>query len=477
MVTGASSYDAVVVGAGPNGLSAAIAIAERGYSVLVLEGEDTVGGGARSAALTLPGFLHDVCSAVHPMAVSSPFLSRLPLGDWGLEWIQPAAPLAHPLDDGTAVVLERSVEATAEGLGADRESYRRLFGPMAAHWDKLVADTVGPFRVPRHPLVTGRFAVHGLRSAVSLANARFRGQRARALFAGMSAHSMLPLERRVSAAFGLVLGTSGHAVGWPMPRGGAQRISGALASHLVSLGGRIETGVTVKHIEELPETRVALLDVTPRQVVEMAGSRLRGSYKRKLEGYRYGPGAFKMDWALSGPIPWKSPGCGRAGTVHLGGTLSEIAHAEGEVWLGRHPERPFVLLSQPSLFDSSRAPQGRHTAWAYCHVPNGSSFDMSDRIEAQVERFAPGFRELVLARSVKPPAAMEEYNPSYVGGDINGGVQDLGQLFSRPTRMFNPYAVPSTNLFICSSSTPPGGGVHGMCGYFASKAALRRLSH
>ncbi len=476
MVSVAGSYDAVVVGAGPNGLSAAIAIAEQGYSVLVLEGKDTVGGGARSAELTLPGFLHDVCSAVHPMAVSSPSLSRLPLGDYGLEWIQPAAPLAHPLDGGTAVVLERSVEETAEGLEADGESYRKLFGPMAAHWDKLVADTVGPFRVPRHPLVTGRFALHGLRSAVSLSNARFRGERAKALFAGMAAHSMLPLERLVSAAFGLVLGASGHAVGWPMPKGGAQRISDALASHLVSLGGRIETGVTVKRIEELPETRVALLDVTPRQVVEMAGSRLPGSYRRKLEGYRYGPAAFKMDWALSGPIPWRATECGRAGTVHVGGTLPEIADAEREVWLGRHPERPFVLLSQPSLFDSSRAPQGRHTAWAYCHVPNGSSFDMADRIEAQVERFAPGFRDLVLARSVRPPAAMEEYNPNYVGGDINGGVQDFGQLFSRPTSIFKPYSVPSTNLFICSSSTPPGGGVHGMCGYFAAKAVLRCLS-
>ena len=476
MVTGSGSYDAVVVGAGPNGLSAAIAVAERGYSVLVLEGEETVGGGARSAALTLPGFLHDVCSAVHPMAVSSPFLSGLPLGDYGLEWIQPPAPLAHPLDDGTAVVLERSVEATAKGLGTDGESYRGLFGPIAAHWHKLVADTVGPFRLPRHPLVTGRFAWNALRSAAALASNRFRGGRARALFAGMAAHSMLPLERRVSAAFGLVLGASGHAVGWPMPRGGAQRISDALASHLVSLGGRIETGVSVSSIEELPESRVALLDVTPRQVVEIAGSGLSGSYRRKLEGYRYGPAAFKMDWALSGPIPWRARECERAGTVHVGATLPEIAHAEREVWLGHHPERPFVLLSQPSLFDQSRAPQGQHTAWAYCHVPNGSDFDMTDRIEGQVERFAPGFKELVLARSVRPPAAMEEYNPNYVGGDINGGVQDLGQLFSRPTRMFSPYAVPSTNLFICSSSTPPGGGVHGMCGYFAAKAALRRLS-
>ena len=475
-MTGTASYDAVVVGAGPNGLSAAIAIAQKGHSVLVVEGRNTVGGGARSAPLTMPGFLHDVCSAVHPLAVSSPFLSGLPLNDHGLEWIQPPAPLAHPLDDGTAVMLERSVEATAGGLGNDAASYRGLLGPIVKHWHKLVADTLGPLRVPRHPLVTARFALNGLRSAVSLARARFDGERARALFAGLAAHSILPLEQPVSAAFGLVLGGSGHAVGWPMPRGGAQRIADALASHLVSLGGRIETGMPIKHLENLPTSKVTLLDVTPRQVIAIAGHRLPESFRRRLEEYRYGPAAFKIDWALSAPIPWKAPECTRAGTLHLGGDMAEIAHAEREVWRGRNPERPFVLLSQPSLFDPSRAPKGRHTAWAYCHVPNGSSLDMTDRIEAQVERFAPGFKEQILERSVLPPAAMEKYNPNYVGGDINGGVQDIRQLFSRPARMFNPYAIPSTDIFICSSSTPPGGGVHGMCGYFAAQAALRRLN-
>ena len=474
-MTGTISYDAVVVGAGPNGLSAAIAIAEKGHSVLVVEGQNTVGGGARSAALTLPGFLHDVCSAVYPMAVSSPFLSNLPLHNHGLGWIQPPTPLAHPLDDGTAVMLERSVDATAEGLGCDAAPYRRLFGPIVKHWHKLVSDTLGPLRVPRHPLVTARFALNGLRSALSVAHARFRGERAKALFAGLAAHSILPLERPVSAAFGLVLGSSGHAVGWPMPRGGAQRIADALASHLVSLGGRIETGMPVKRLEELPASRVTLLNVTPRQLIAIAGRRLPGSFRRRLQDYRYGPAAFKIDWALSGPIPWRAQECARAGTLHLGGTLAEIAHAEREVWQGRHPERPFVLLSQPSLFDPSRAPKGLHTAWAYCHVPNGSRVDMTDRIEAQVERFAPGFKEVILERSVRPPSAMEQYNPNYVGGDINGGVQDLGQLFSRPARMFRPYAVPSTDIFICSSSTPPGGGVHGMCGYFAAQAALRHL--
>ncbi|MCE2458263.1 MAG: NAD(P)/FAD-dependent oxidoreductase [Dehalococcoidia bacterium] len=469
------SYDALVVGAGPNGLSAAIAIAQTGHSVLVVEGRDTVGGGARSAELTLPGFLHDVCSAIHPLAVGSPFFPTLPLSEHGLEWVHSPSPLAHPLDDGTAVTMEDSVDETAEGLGPDASSYRKLFGPLVRNWDKLSSDVIGPLRFPRHPLVTARFGLLGLRSAVSVAQSHFEGERARALFAGIAAHSVLPLERPVSAAVGLVLGASGHAVGWPMPRGGAQRIADALASHLTSLGGRIETGVTVDRLEDVPDANVTLLDVTPRQVVSIAGDSLPDRFRRKLEAYRYGPAAFKVDWALDGPVPWTAPECARAGTVHLGGTMAEVAQSEREVWNGRHPEQPFVLLAQPSIFDSSRAPEGKHTAWAYCHVPNGSDFDMTDRIEDQIERFAPGFRERILARSVRPPAALEEYNPNLVGGDIGGGVQDLGQLFSRPVSMFDPYSIPSTEIFICSSSTPPGGGVHGMCGYFAAQAALRRL--
>ena len=352
----AGDYDALVVGAGPNGLSAGIAIAQTGRKVLVVEGRDTVGGGARSAALTLPGFLHDVCSAVHPLAVGSPFLSTLPLADHGLDWVQPPAPLAHPLDDDTAIIMERSVEATADGLGRDAKLYRSLFGPLVRDWHKLATDILGPFRAPRHPMVTARFGFNGLRSALSMAKARFSGERARALFAGMAAHSTLPLERPPSAAVGLVLGASGHAVGWPLPRGGAQRISEALASHLTSLGGRIETGVWVERLEDMPAAEVVLLDITPRQVVRIAGNRLPGRFRRRLEAYRYGPGAFKIDWALSGPAPWRAEECARAGTVHLGGTIEEIAHAEREVWNGRHPERPFVLFSQPSLFDSSRAP-------------------------------------------------------------------------------------------------------------------------
>ena len=469
------SYDALVVGAGPNGLSAAIAIAQTGHSVLVIEGRDTVGGGARTAELTLPGFLHDVCSAIHPLAVGSPFLSTLPLSEHGLEWVHSPSPLAHPLDDGTAVMMERSVDETANGLGSDASSYRKLFGPLVRDWDKLSSDVIGPLRIPRHPLVTARFGLLGLRSAVSVAQSHFEGERAKALFAGIAAHSVLPLERPISAAVGLILGASGHAVGWPMPRGGAQRIADALASHLTSLGGRIETGVTVESLEDVPDADVTLLDVTPRQVVSIAGDSLPDRFRSKLEAYRYGPAAFKVDWALDGPVPWTASDCARAGTVHLGGTMAEVAHSEREVWNGRHPERPFVLLAQPSLFDSSRSPEGKHTAWAYCHVPNGSDFDMTARIEAQVERFAPGFRERILERSVRPPAALEEYNPNLVGGDIGGGVQDLGQLFSRPVSMFDPYSIPSTEIFICSSSTPPGGGVHGLCGYFAAQSALRRL--
>ena len=409
------------------------------------------------------------------MAAGSPFFSTLPLSNHGLEWIHPPAPLAHPLDDGTAVMMERSVEATADGLGPDAASYSELFAPLVSDWDKLTVDILGPLRFPRHPLVTARFGLTGLRSARSVAQARFRGERARALFAGLAAHSILPLERPLSAAFGLVLGAAGHAVGWPMPRGGSRRISEALASHLASLGGRIETGVQVERLEDVPAAAVTLLDVTPRQVVKIAGRRLPGRYRRRLEAYRYGPAAFKIDWALSGPVPWTASECARAGTVHLGGSMAEIADAEREVWLGHHPDKPFALLSQPSLFDPSRAPEGRHTVWAYCHVPNGSRVDVTDRIEAQVERFAPGFRERILKRSVRPPAVLEEYNPNCVGGDINGGVQDLGQLFSRPARMLDPYSIPSTDIYICSSSTPPGGGVHGMCGYFAARAALRRL--
>ena len=429
---------------------------------------------ARLERPTLPGFVHDICSAIHPLAVGSPFLSTLPLSEHGLEWIHPLAPLAHPFDDGTAALLERSVEATCETIGDDASAYRKLMAPLVADWDKLAVELLGPLRPPRHPLALARFGLRAIRSARGLAEAVFRGERARALFAGTAAHSILPLERSLTAGVSLVLGISGHAVGWPMPRGGSQRISDALASYLRSLGGEIVTLTPVESVDELKPSRVILLDLTPRQLLRIADHRLPTRYRRKLQRYRYGPGVFKVDWALEGPIPWKATECARAGTVHLGGTIEEIAAAEGAVWKGQHPERPFVLLAQQSLFDPTRAPEGKHTAWAYCHVPNGSTFDMTDRIERQIERFAPGFRDLILGRSTMSPEGLEEYNANYVGGDIIGGVQDLRQHFARPTLSLSPYVTPARGLYICSSSTPPGGGVHGMCGYFAARAALRR---
>jgi phytoene dehydrogenase-like protein len=469
------SYDAVVVGSGPNGLAAAITLARDGLSVLVLEAEATIGGGARSAELTIPGFLHDVCSAIHPLAVSSPFFRDLPLAQYGLEMIQPPAPVAHPLDDGTAAVLERSVEETGRALGADADAYRRLMGPLAADAWRLYDDLLGPLHMPRHPLALARFGLRGIGSARRLAESWFRGAPARVLFAGLAAHSVLPLERPPSAAVGLMLGLTGHVAGWPLPRGGSQKISDALASYLRTLGGEVVTGRRVGSLDELPPARAVLLDVSTTQLATIAGDRLPRGYVARLGRYRYGPGVFKLDWALDGPIPWKAAACARAGTVHLGGTLPEVAESESAVWRGEHAERPFVLLAQQSLFDPTRAPPGKHTAWAYCHVPNGSTFDMSARIEDQVERFAPGFRDRVLARSVLTPADFERRNANCVGGDVTGGVQDFRQLFTRPVARLVPYATPVKGLYLCSASTPPGGGVHGMCGLFAARAALRQV--
>lgn len=470
----ARSWDAVVVGSGPNGLAAAIILARTGLKVLVLEAEETTGGGVRSAALTLPGFVHDICSAVHPLAIASPFFSTLPLAEHGLEWIHPSAPLAHPFDDGTAAVLERSVSATGERLGQDGAVYRKLMMPLVTHWDQLKTEVLGPLRWPRHPLTLARFGLLALRPARRLAETWFTGEPARALFAGMAAHSMLPLDRLPSAAFGLILGIAGHRVGWPIPRGGAQQITEALLSYLRSLGGEVRTGVRVDSLEMLPSARIVLCDVTPRQLLQIAGHRFPSGYRRKLARYRYGVAAFKVDWALSGPIPWTAGACAHAGTVHLGGSLKEIVDAEQAPWQGKAATAPFVLLAQPSLFDATRAPAGKHTAWAYCHVPNGATFDMVEQIEAQIERFAPGFRARILARSVLPPLALERRNANLVGGDINGGVQDLRQIFARPT--LRPYTTPTPGLYLCSASTPPGGGVHGMCGYFAAHTALRDLA-
>ena len=466
--------DAVVVGSGPNGLAAAIALAKAGRGVSLLEGQETVGGGCRSAALTLPGFVHDTCSTVHALALASPFLSRLPLAEHGFEAVHPEAPLAHPLDDGTAVMLERSVDRTASGLGPDADAYRRLMGPLVDDAEALFTDVLAPLRPPRHPLLLSRFGLSAVRSAAGLGRARFEGERARALLAGCAAHSMLSLRAPVSAAFGLVLALSAHAVGWPVARGGSQRLAEALAAHLRSLGGTVETGRVVESLDELGSQAPVLLDVTPRQLLALAGDRLPDRYRRALARFRYGPGVFKLDWALDGPIPWTAPDAPRAGTVHLGGTLGEIVAGEQAVSDGAHPERPFVLLVQPTLFDGTRAPEGKHTAWAYCHVPNGSSRDMTAAIEAQVERFAPGFRDLIAGRSALDSAEMERRNPNYVGGDINGGLQSLSQLFTRPVARPVPYSTPLRGVYLCSSSTPPGGGVHGMSGYWAARAALRR---
>lgn len=467
-------HDAIVVGAGPNGLAAAITMARAGCSVQVLEAKGTIGGGCRSAQLTLPGFTHDVCSAIHPLGVASPFLRSLPLERYGVEWVHPDVMVAHPLENGGAAWLTRSLEETTAELGAD---YGRLMRPLVEHWQEILKTFLGPLRpaMVRHPIIMARFGLLASRSVVGLARGYFKEEKTRALFAGLGAHSILPLERPPSAAFGLVMGLLAHSAGWPIALGGSQAIVNAMAAYLRDLGGEIVTGAEVKSLDALPPAQVVLCDVTPRQLMHMAGERVRGLYEWQLRSYRYGPGIFKMDLALDGPVPWLAEACRHAGTVHVGGTLEEIAAAEQTVARGGHPERPFVLVAQQSLFDPGRAPQGQHTLWAYCHVPNGSQVDMTERVEAQIERFAPGFRKHILARHVYNAHEMERYNSNYVGGDINGGVQDFFQLFTRPAIQPIPYATSDERLYLCSSSTPPGGGVHGMCGHFAARAALQRL--
>ena len=462
-------YDAIVVGAGPNGLAAAVLLAQAGRRVLLREAAGTIGGGCRSAELTLPGFTHDICSAVHPFAVASPFFRTLPLAAHGLEWIEPPVMLAHPLDEG-GVFVHRSLERTAVTLGADGGPYLKLMRPLVRAWASIEGAVLGPRQLPRHPLTLARFGLLALQSAASVARRRFAGEPARALMAGMAAHSLLPLDRRPTAGVALALTLTAHTAGWRFPRGGAQSLANALASYLRSLGGEIETGAPVTSLDDLPPARAVLCDLAPAPLLRIAGDRLPAGYRRSLERYRYGPGSFKVDYALDGPIPWRDPECARAGTVHIGGTFAEIAASEEAAWQGRVAERPYVLLAQPTLFDPTRAPAGRHVAWVYCHVPSRSSADMLPRIEAQIERFAPGFRDRVLARAVMNPADLERHNPNYVGGDIGAGVTDLGQLLTRPT--WRAHATPVRGLYLCSASTPPGVGVHGMCGYLAARRAL-----
>jgi len=467
------ALDAVVIGSGPNGLAAAIVLATAGRRVVVFEAESTIGGGVRSAELTLPRFVHDICSAVYPFAVASTFFRTLPLASLGLEWIEPPIMLAHPFDDGKAALVFRSLEQTAQNLGKDAGAYRQLIGPVVERWPQLEPSVLGPLRWPQHPVDVARFGLRALRPAEHLVRSFFKGEPARALLGGVAAHGMVPLDRPLTAGFGLVLTAMAHVAGWVIPRGGAQALTNALAAHLRSLGGEILTSAPVTSFASLPPSRAVLCDLSPQPLLRIAGDRFSPAYRRKLARYRYGLGVYKMDWALDGPIPWRNPDCARACTVHLGGTLAEVARAERDPWEGRHSERPFVLLTQPSLFDPSRSPAGKHTAWAYCHVPRGSGADMTSRIEQQVERFAPGFRARILARSIMGPSEVERHNANFVGGDIASGVADLRQFFMRPT--WRQYSTSARGVYICSAATPPGVGVHGMCGFFAAQRALREV--
>jgi phytoene dehydrogenase-like protein len=468
-------YDAVVVGSGPNGLAAAILLQQNGLSVLLLEAKAEVGGGLRSAELTLPGFTHDVCSAIHPLAAASPFFQQLPLAAHGLEYIYPEIAAAHPFDNGTASVLKHSVEETAKLLDADEQAYLQLMRPIVNDWPSIASDVLGPLHFPEYPFAMARFGFPALTSATHLAK-RFKTSEAKGLFAGMAAHAMQPLTNCATSAIALVLMANGHLKGWPIPKGGSNRIANALASYFVSIGGKIETNVYVKSLEQLPSAKAVLFDVSPRQLLQIAGHKFSSIYKWQLERYRYGMGVFKVDWALDAPIPFRAEGCTKAGTVHIGNTLQEMVDSEQQIWDGYHPGKPFVLLAQQSLFDASRAPAGKQTAWAYCHVPNGSTVDMTAAIENQIERFAPGFKQRILAKHTMNTAQVEEYNPNYIGGDINGGVIDLGQLFTRPALRWSPYKTSAKGIYLCSASTPPGGGVHGMCGYYVAKRVLKDLS-
>lgn len=469
-----TEYDAIIIGSGPNGLAAALTLAREGWRVLIIEGAETIGGGMRTKELTLPGFQHDVCSTVMSMGPATSFFRSIPLEDFGVKWVYGNAPLAHPLDGGRAALLKRDIHNTADNLGNDSKAYTKLMGPLIDNWQALLDEFLGPLPFPpRHPLIMTKASLNLLQSAEGLSRRTFQGEAARALSAGLAGHAILPLNKPASAASGLILGMLAHTHGWPVVKGGSQKLANAMGSYLVSLGGEIQTGFFVKKFSELPSARAYLFDVTPRQLIEINGERMPNRYREQLQHYRYGPGVFKVDYALSGPVPWLADQCSQAITVHVCGSLEEIVRSEELVWQGKNPERPYVLFVQASLFDPSRAPVGKHTAWAYCHVPQGSTVDMTRPIEAQIERFAPGFQELILARHTMDTVAMQNYNPNYIGGDIIGGVQDLWQQFARPVLSLNPYRTPMKGIYLCSSSTPPGGGVHGMSGFHAAQSVLR----
>lgn len=469
-------YDIIVVGSGPNGLAAAIKLQSEGLEVLLIEGKETIGGGMRTAELTLPGFRHDICSAVHPTALASPFMASLPLHRHGLKYIWPEIDCAHPFDDGSAAHLERSVRRSAASLGEDTKAYCDIYTDLASYWCDIAPDVLGPLTFPSCPRNMLKFGIRALQPATWFAR-HFRTRAGKGLWAGMAAHSLQPLSNYATSAIGLVLTASGHDGGWPVPEGGSQAIADAMGSLFTSMGGTVRTGYYVCSLEELPHARAVLLDVTPRQLLDIAGDRLSTFYRWQLKRYRYGMGVFKIDWALDEPIPFKAEACRRAGTVHLGNTLEEIVHSEKQAAQGKLAGNPFVLLTQPSIIDHKRSPEGKHTAWAYCHVPHGSVADRTEAIENQVERFAPGFKDVILARNTMNTIAMQDYNPNYVGGDINGGVIDIGQLFTRPAWRRSPYRTSAKGVYLCSSSTPPGGGVHGMCGYHAAVRVLKDLEH
>ncbi|MEX2605064.1 MAG: NAD(P)/FAD-dependent oxidoreductase [Gracilimonas sp.] len=468
-----TEFDAVVVGSGPNGLSAAVRLSQKGLKVLVLEAKSTVGGGTRTEELTEPGFYHDVCAAVLPTTISSPYLKTLALDRFGLEFIHPEIPFVHPFEDGDAIAIYRSLDKTIDQLGEDGTNYQRLYGSIVKNWDALSEDIFGSLRIPKHPLKMARFGWYGAFSAKHLSNSLFNMPKTKAMFAGCAAHSIVPLNKAFTSSFGLVLGAAAHTVGWPVAKGGTGSVSKALTTLLKSLGGTIQTNYPVHSLSDIPPAKTILFDLTPHQIVQIVGNQLPLSYKNALRNYKYGPGSFKMDWALSEPVPWSNEQCRKTGTLHLGGSFNEIAASEQAVWDGNHAEKPYVLVSQPSLFDDTRAPNGKHTLWAYCHVPNGSEQDMTEVIETQIERFAPGFRDTIISRKSINAQAYQNYNANYVGGDINGGAQFFRQLFGRPVFKWNPYKIPDNAMYICSASTPPGGGVHGMPGYHAAQSALK----